>query len=47
MDRVCHFEVPYSNKQRMEKFYSEVFGWQPVRLIPDSCLRRVICLIHS
>ena len=28
MDRVCHFEVPYSDKQRMEKFYSEVFGWQ-------------------
>ena len=28
MDRVCHFEVPYSDKQRMEKFYSDVFGWQ-------------------
>ena len=28
MDRVCHFEVPYSDKQRMEKFYSSVFGWQ-------------------
>jgi uncharacterized protein len=28
VDRVCHFEVPYSDKQRMEKFYSEVFGWQ-------------------
>jgi predicted enzyme related to lactoylglutathione lyase len=28
MDRVCHFEVPYSDKQRMEKFYSQVFGWQ-------------------
>ncbi len=28
MDRVCHFEVPYSDKLRMEKFYTEVFGWQ-------------------
>ena len=28
MDRVCHFEVPYSDKQRMEKFYAGVFGWQ-------------------
>lgn len=28
MDRVCHFEVPYDDKDRMEKFYSGVFGWQ-------------------
>lgn len=28
MDRVCHFEVPYADKQRMESFYSKVFGWQ-------------------
>jgi uncharacterized protein len=28
VDRVCHFEVPYSDKQRMEKFYTDVFGWQ-------------------
>ncbi len=28
MDRVCHFEVPYSDKSRMETFYSNVFGWQ-------------------
>ena len=28
MDRVCHFEVPYSDKERAEKFYSGVFGWQ-------------------
>ena len=27
MDRVCHFEVPYSDKDRMESFYSKVFGW--------------------
>lgn len=28
MDRVCHFEVPYSDKSRMEEFYGKVFGWQ-------------------
>ena len=28
MDRVCHFEVPYSDKGRAEKFYRTVFGWQ-------------------
>ena len=28
MDRVCHFEVPYGDKDRMEKFYQSVFGWQ-------------------
>ena len=27
MDRVCHFEVPYADKSRMESFYSDVFGW--------------------
>lgn len=28
MDRVCHFEVPFADKQRMQNFYSKVFGWQ-------------------
>lgn len=28
MDRVCHFEIPYSDKARSEKFYQDVFGWQ-------------------
>ena len=28
MDRVCHFEVPYDDKELMEKFYQSVFGWQ-------------------
>lgn len=28
MDRVCHFEIPYSEKDRMESFYNSVFGWQ-------------------
>ena len=28
MDRVCHFEIPFSEKERAEKFYQGVFGWQ-------------------
>ena len=28
MDRVCHFEVPYTDKDRASKFYQDVFGWQ-------------------
>ncbi len=28
MDRVCHFEIPYECKDRMEKFYASVFDWQ-------------------
>lgn len=28
MDRVCHFEIPYGDQARAEKFYQEVFGWQ-------------------
>jgi predicted enzyme related to lactoylglutathione lyase len=27
MDRVCHFEIPYADKDRAEKFYQRVFGW--------------------
>ena len=28
MDRVCHFEIPFSDQGRAEKFYRDVFGWQ-------------------
>lgn len=28
MDKVVHFEIPYDNKIRASKFYSEIFGWQ-------------------
>ncbi len=28
MDRVCHFEIPYSDQARAEKFYQSVFGWE-------------------
>lgn len=28
MDRVCHFEIPFTEKARASKFYQDVFGWQ-------------------
>jgi uncharacterized protein len=28
MDRVCHFEIPYDDKQRASRFYQNVFGWE-------------------
>ena len=28
MDKVVHFEIPYDNKDRAAKFYSEIFGWK-------------------
>lgn len=28
MDKVVHFEIPYDNKHRASKFYSEIFGWK-------------------
>ena len=28
MDRVCHFEIPFSDKSRATAFYEKVFGWQ-------------------
>ncbi|HMK60406.1 MAG TPA: VOC family protein [Dissulfurispiraceae bacterium] len=28
MDRVVHFEIPYDDKGRASKFYSEIFGWK-------------------
>ncbi len=34
MDRVSHFEVPYSDRERAVKFYSDVFGWE-ISPVPD------------
>ena len=28
MDSVVHFEIPFDNKQRAMKFYTDAFGWQ-------------------
>ncbi|MBI2663298.1 VOC family protein [Candidatus Woesearchaeota archaeon] len=27
MDKVVHFEIPFDNKERANKFYKDVFGW--------------------
>jgi len=28
MNKVSHFEIPYEDAERAQKFYQEVFGWQ-------------------
>ena len=28
MDKVVHFEIPFDDKARANKFYSEIFGWK-------------------
>ncbi len=28
MDKVVHFEIPFDDQKRAEKFYSHVFGWK-------------------
>ena len=28
MDKVVHFEIPFDNKQRAMKFYTDSFGWR-------------------
>lgn len=34
MDGVTHFEIPYKDKDAMQKFYEDVFGWKITKL-PD------------
>jgi hypothetical protein len=35
MKSVVHFEMPYSNRERMAKFYELAFGWQTQMLGED------------
>jgi predicted enzyme related to lactoylglutathione lyase len=28
MNKVVHFEIPFDNKERAMKFYSQIFGWR-------------------
>lgn len=28
MNKVVHFEMPFDNKERAKKFYTETFGWK-------------------
>ena len=32
MDPVVHFEMPYEDRERAAKFYTDVFDWQPQML---------------
>lgn len=34
MDKVIHFEIPFDNSQRAQKFYKEIFGWQ-INILPE------------
>jgi len=34
MDKVVHFEIPYDDQKRAQKFYQDVFGWQ-ISKFPD------------
>ena len=34
MNKVVHFEIPYDDQSRAQKFYQDVFGWQ-INKFPD------------
>ena len=34
MNKVVHFEIPYDDQGRAQKFYQDVFGWQ-INKMPD------------
>jgi len=34
MNKVVHFEIPFDNSERAQKFYKDVFGWQ-INKFPD------------
>jgi len=34
MNKVVHFEIPFDDKERSQKFYNEVFGWE-INDIPE------------
>jgi len=34
MNKVVHFEIPYDDQGRSQKFYEDVFGWQ-ISKFPD------------
>jgi predicted enzyme related to lactoylglutathione lyase len=35
MNPVVHFEMPYEDRERLVKFYTQVFGWQMQKLGKD------------
>lgn len=34
MNRVIHFEIPFENSERVQKFYREIFGWK-INKVPE------------
>ncbi len=36
MNPVVHFEMPYENRERLVKFYTQAFGWQMQELGKDT-----------
>ena len=36
MNPVVHFEMPYENRERLVKFYTQAFGWQMQKLGKDT-----------
>jgi predicted enzyme related to lactoylglutathione lyase len=37
MNSVVHFEMPYEDSARLQKFYSQAFGWQMQGTGPEMC----------
>jgi predicted enzyme related to lactoylglutathione lyase len=35
MNRVVHFEMPAEDRERVSKFYGDVFGWQMQQMGPE------------
>jgi len=35
MNPVVHFEMPYENRERLVRFYTQAFGWQMTELGED------------
>jgi len=38
MNPVVHFEMPYENRERLVKFFTEAFGWQMQKLGKDTVI---------
>jgi predicted enzyme related to lactoylglutathione lyase len=47
MSPVIHFEMPADDRERMAKFYAEVFGWQTQMLGPEMGDYVVVTTIES
>ncbi|HSV44642.1 MAG TPA: VOC family protein [Ramlibacter sp.] len=46
MDPVVHFEFPYDNRERIARFYQQVFGWQ-LRMLGEEMGNYVVATTAS